>query len=106
MVGGTNYIDGARLWYSPDGVNYTTISGDGLGDVQNTRFNFSVYDNKLIISSCNEINGAGLWASFDGRNVQKVILNGGRNIKNTCWVTGDQPGVVFNGYIYYGTTNP
>ncbi|HMD90788.1 MAG TPA: hypothetical protein VKF38_16655 [Anaerolineaceae bacterium] len=105
IVGGTNYIDGARLWNTSDGVNYTTLSSDGLGDVQNTHFNFSVYNDKLIISSCNEINGAGLWVSFDGTNIQKAMLGGTLNTRNTCWVTGSQPGVVFNGYLYYGTTN-
>ncbi len=105
IVGGTNYIDGARLWNSTDGVNYNTLSSDGLGDVQNTRFNFSEYNNKLIISSCNEIFGAGLWVSLDGTNIMKATMVGGRNKKNLCWVTGSQPGVVFNGYLYYGTTN-
>ncbi|MDR3576935.1 MAG: hypothetical protein P4L50_23965 [Anaerolineaceae bacterium] len=105
IVGGTNYIDGARLWSTTDGVTYTNLTDDGFGDHQNTRFNFSVYKDKLIISSCNEINGAGLWVSYDGINVQNASMGGGINKKNTCWVTGSQPGVVFNGYIYYGTTN-
>ena len=105
IVGGTNYIDGARIWTSTNGVNYNTITNDGLGDVQNTRFNFSVFNNKLIISSCNEIFGGGLWLSIDGANMLKTTMIGGRSPKNTCWVTGSQPGVVFNGYLYYGTTN-
>ena len=49
---------GANLWQSSDGINWSPIALDGLGDEDNYGFRtMQVFDNKLTIGTSNPFEG-------------------------------------------------
>jgi hypothetical protein len=105
FVGSVNNWDGTTIWKSPNALYYTPLVVRGLGDAENVRVSFVVYKDVLIVGTCNPTHGAEIWATKDGARFKKVVTGENGNQKNSCFITGHEPSVVFKDYLYFGTTN-
>ena len=74
---------GAQVWRSSDGTDWTLVSDDGFGDIDNYQTGSSVvYRSQLYVTTRNDVTGAQLWRSSDGATWVQVLGDGFGDINN------------------------
>lgn len=94
---------GAQVWRSANGTDWTQVSEDGFGDVDNYQTGgAAVFRGQLYVTTLNDVTGGQLWRTRDGTRWEQVIGDGfgdagNRKIESL---------VVYNGALYALANNP
>jgi hypothetical protein len=84
-VNSSDPLDGAEVWRTADGKNWSRVASAGLGDVANTRFLKGVsFNGFMYMGSQNNVNGAEIWrcAACDGTDWSRVVAGGAGDVNH------------------------
>jgi hypothetical protein len=94
---------GAQVWRTSNGVDWTLVSEDGFGDVNNYQTGASVvFGGRLYVTTRNDATGAQLWRTMDGVTWEQVVGDGFGDINNVKI----ESLAVSNGALYAAANNP
>jgi hypothetical protein len=94
---------GAQVWRSGNGTDWTLVSEDGFGDINNYQTGASVvYRGDLYVTTRNDVTGAQLWRTKNGVTWQQVVGDGFGDIHNFKI----ESLAVYNGALYAAANNP
>jgi sugar lactone lactonase YvrE len=91
-----NEPNGAQLWRSSDGLNWTQIISGGLGAANSSFASFAQFNGNLYLGTRNLTQGAQIWRSPDGL-VWSPVASGGLGDTNSV---RDYGLIVFGGKLY------
>ncbi len=101
-VGTRNDDDGAEVWRYDGGVNWSQVSSNGFGNVNNKAiWDLTEYNGSLYAGTMNMGNGCQVWRYDGGANWTQVNESGFGNVKNSM-VTSM---TVSDGQLCAGTDN-
>ncbi|HSL42381.1 MAG TPA: hypothetical protein VK897_03045 [Anaerolineales bacterium] len=95
--------NGAQVWRSANGTDWTQVSEDGFGDIDNYQTGgAAVFRGQLYVTTLNDVTGGQLWRSTNGTQWHQVVGDGfgdagNRKIESL---------VVYNGALYAVANNP
>jgi TolB protein len=95
-------IGGADVWRSPDGSNWTLVTGNGFGDAYNcVSPSGATQGSHMYVPMRDDSNGAGIWRTMNGSAFQRVNADGFGNSANVGapWME------VFQDRLYVGAIN-
>jgi hypothetical protein len=94
---------GAQVWRSANGTDWTQVSEDGFGDVNNYQTGASaVYRGYLYVATLNDVTGAQLWRTPDGTSWEQVVGDGFGDVMNRKI----ESVFVYKGALYAVANNP
>jgi hypothetical protein len=94
---------GAQVWSSTNGQDWTQVSEDGFGDIDNYQTGASVvFRGHLYATTRNDVTGAQLWRTMNGTQWKQVVGDGFGDINNVKI----ESLVVYNGALYAAANNP
>ena len=103
--GGESHSTGGQLWRGSEDNDWEQVNEDGFGNVNNSMiWPGTVFGGYLYVGAENNLGdeGGGIWRSQTGDpgSWEQVVTNGFGDATN-AWVI---PWVVFDGYLYAGTS--
>lgn len=117
-IGTDNEIDGAELFRTSNGTNWTKIIGTGLegnhgpgfGNKENFEIHaISEFNSYLYAGVYNPTSGAEIWRSADGQNWEKIVGKDLSGTNNSGFGNKEnidiQSMIIFNSKLYAGTWN-
>jgi hypothetical protein len=76
-VGFSRQVGEAELWRTSNGLNWTAVFTDGLGDTHNTNVaSMAEFGGYFYIGLRNPLTGGQVWRTSDGVNFSPVFTNG------------------------------
>ena len=94
---------GAQVLRSANGTDWTQVSEDGFGDVNNYQTGASAeYRGFLYVATLNDVTGAQLWRTPDGTTWEQVVSDGFGDVMNRKI----ESVFVYNGALYAVANNP
>jgi hypothetical protein len=104
-VGAGSQANGAQLWRTQDGANWTRTITAGLGDPNNETIEaVFVFQNRLYVSMRNTQSGMEIWRSQDGIAWEQVNQDGFGDGNNSGGNRSNAASV-FLGNLFVGTSN-
>jgi hypothetical protein len=95
--------NGAQVWRSSNGTDWTLVSEDGFGDLDNFQTGSSVvYRGQLYVTTRNDVTGAQLWRSSNGTTWVQVVGDGFGDVNNIKI----ESLTVYAGALYAAANNP
>jgi hypothetical protein len=93
---------GAQVWRSANGTDWTQVSEDGFGDIDNYQTGASVvFRGQLYVTTRNDVTGAQLWRTVNGTTWEQVVDDGFGDINNVKI----ESLAVYKGALYAVTNN-
>ncbi len=94
---------GAQVWRSANGTDWTQVSQDGFGDIDNYQTGASVvFRGQLYVTTRNDVTGAQLWRTTNGTTWNQVVGDGFGDVNNIKI----ESLAVYNGALYAAANNP
>ena len=94
---------GAQVWRSANGTDWTLVSDNGFGDINNFQTGSSVvFRGDLYVTTRNDVTGAQLWRSSNGITWEQVVGDGFGDLNNLKIESLK----VYAGALYAAANNP
>jgi hypothetical protein len=104
-AGTSNSIDGARIFRSPDGVNWTPVTDPGFGITHDIRppaiLDMMVFNGRIYASTGHGDGPGQIWRALDGVTWAPMTITGFSNPDTVDFTAFGE----FNSFIYAGATN-
>jgi hypothetical protein len=98
-----NEVQGAALWRTADGTNWTPVGGNGFGDLRNIHLGgLGTFAGQLYAGTRNDSTGGQVWRSGNGSSWLPVVFDGFGN-PNNAKIEGLYP---LGDRLYAVTNNP